>query len=150
MPQSLSSVLVHLIFSTKHREPLIIEAVEPALHAYLAGALRAMGCPALAVGGMPDHVHALFLLARTTSISQVVEGLKTESSKWVKTQGPSYRAFHWQAGYGAFSVSPSRADETRSYIENQKEHHRVRSFQDEYRAFLKRHQIEFDERYVWD
>jgi REP element-mobilizing transposase RayT len=139
-----------LIFSTKHREPLISAQVEPALHAYMAGILRAMQCPALVIGGMPDHVHTLFLLARTTSLSEVVEDLEKDSSKWIKTQGASFQGFHWQAGYGAFSISQSNVEEVRQYIENQKEHHRTRSFQDEFRLFLKKYGVSFDERYVWD
>jgi putative transposase len=98
VPQSLSSILLHLIFGTKHREPLVTAQVEPALHGYMAGILQEIQCPALTIGGMPDHVHVLFLLARTRSVSDVVQDLKTDSSKWIKTQGPSFREFSWQAG----------------------------------------------------
>jgi REP element-mobilizing transposase RayT len=148
--QSLPSILVHLIFSTKHREPLVTPQVESALHAYMAGILRAKQCPALIIGGMPDHVHALFMLARTRSLSEVVEDVKKDSSKWIKTRAASFRGFHWQAGYGAFSIGQSSVEETRRYIENQKEHHKTRSFQDEYRLFLAKYGVSFDERYVWD
>jgi putative transposase len=148
--QSLSSILIHLIFSTKHREPLITAKVELALHAYMAGILRQKQCPALTIGGMPDHVHVLFLLARTRSVSEVVEDLKKDSSKWIKTLGPPFREFYWQAGYGAFSIGQSSVEEARRYIDVQKEHHKIRTFQDEYRAFLRKYGVEYDERYVWD
>jgi putative transposase len=148
--QSLSSILIHLIFSTKHREPWVSVEVEPDLHAYMAGILKKKDCPALIIGGMPDHVHVLFTLARTTSVSAVVEDLKSESSKWIKTQGASFRKFHWQAGYGAFSIGQSSVAETRRYIDNQKEHHEKRTFPEEYRVFLTKYGVGYDERYVWD
>jgi putative transposase len=148
--QSLSSILIHLIFSTKHREPLIAAQVEPTLHAYMAGILKEKQCPALTIGGMPDHAHVLFALARTMSISGVVEDLKKGSSRWIKTRGASFREFHWQAGYGAFSIGQSSVIETRRYIDHQKEHHKLRSFQEEYRLFLTKYDVAFDERYIWD
>jgi REP element-mobilizing transposase RayT len=150
MAQSLSSILIHLIFSTKYREPLVTPTIEPRLHAYMAGTLNSRGCPTLTIGGMPDHVHVLFLLGRTTAVSDLVKDLKTESSTWIKTHGDSFRGFHWQSGYGAFSIGQSGVDETRKYIDNQREHHQVRTFQDEYRAFLKKYEVPYDERYVWD
>lgn len=150
MPQSLSSVLVHLVFSTKNREPLIRGPVESELHAYSTTVLENAGCPALAMNGTADHVHVLCNLSRVKSIANVVEDLKTSTSKWIKTKGPSYRGFHWQAGYGAFSVSPSSVDRVVRYIERQREHHRTRSFQDEFRVLLNKHGIPCDERYVWD
>jgi REP element-mobilizing transposase RayT len=97
-----------------------------------------------------DHAHLLFDLARTVSISQVVEDVKKSSSKWIKTQGAEFAAFAWQSGYGAFAVSESNVESVRQYIANQREHHQKKTFQDEYRAFLKRHNVAFDERYVWD
>lgn len=148
MPQSLSRVLVHLVFSTKHREPLIGPAHRDRLFDYLGGTLAALDCPPVRVGGMPDHVHLLFALAKTLAVSKVVEEVKKESSKWAKEHvRPD---FYWQNGYGAFSVSPSNADAVRAYIENQEEHHQTMSFQDELRGLLRRHDIEWDERYVWD
>jgi REP element-mobilizing transposase RayT len=116
----------------------------------MAGILRGKQCPALIIGGMPDHVHALFVLARTRSLSEVVEDVNKNSSRWIKTQGSSFHGFYWQAGYGAFSVSQSSVDEVRAYIENQMEHHKTRTFQDEYRLFLKKYGVSFDERYIWD
>jgi REP element-mobilizing transposase RayT len=150
LPQSLSSILIHLIFSTKHRESLVTEQVEAALHAYMAGILQEMQCPALTIGGMPDHVHVLFLLTRTRSVSEVVQDLKKDSSKWIKTQGASFREFSWQAGYGAFSIGQSSVPEARHYIDHQKEHHTTRTFLEEYRAFLTKYGVDYDERYVWD
>ena len=147
MPQSLVRNAAHLVFSTKHREPFIVRAA-PELHAYLAGTRNAINCPALTVGGHADHVHLLFLLAKTLPICKAVEELKKESSKWAKEH--VHPNFYWQNGYGAFSVSPSNEGQVVSYIANQEEHHKATTFQDEYRELLTRHGIEFDERYVWD
>jgi REP element-mobilizing transposase RayT len=148
VPQSLARVLVHLVFSTKNREPFIPLEHRNRMFAYLAGTLNAIDCPAVIVGGMPDHVHLLFVQARTLSLSKVVEELKKESSKWAKAH--VHPGFYWQNGYGAFSVSPSNVEQVKTYIENQEHHHRVTTFQDEYREFLRRHELEWDERYVWD
>ena len=150
MPQSLASVLVHLVFSTKNREPWITEAIEPELHKYLSTVFRGCDSPALLVGGYNDHIHALFSLSRKWTIADLVEEVKTNSSKWIKTKGEEFRQFHWQSGYGAFSVSQSNVEEVKAYIANQKEHHSKKEFQAEYRQLLTAYQIEFDERYVWD
>ena len=149
MPQSLCQIYVHLVFSTKDRAGWIPSNVQPRLHAYLAGTLNAIGCPAVQVGGMPDHIHILFRLSRTVSISDVVKNVKVESSKWMKDEG-QVGHFAWQAGYGAFSVSASRVDEVTRYIQNQAEHHRTKTFQDEFRRLLELYQVEYDEAYVWD
>src|SRR5499433_367540 len=150
MPQSLSRILVHLIFSTKDRAPVLTPAIRAELHPYLAVVLRDNNCPSLKVGGVEDHVHLFFGLSRTLAVAKIVEIVKTSSSKWIKTKGPGFAAFHWQAGYGAFSVSQSDADAVIRYIEKQEEHHRRTTFQDEYRTFLERYQVAYDERYVWD
>ena len=150
MPQSLASVLVHLVFSTKNREPLITEAIEPELHKYLSTVFRGCDSPALLVGGYKDHIHTLFSLSRTWAIADIVEEVKTSSSKWIKTKGEEFRQFHWQSGYGAFSVSQSNVEQVKDYIAKQKEHHSKQDFQFEYRGLLKKYQIEFDEQYVWD
>jgi REP element-mobilizing transposase RayT len=107
-------------------------------------------CPALTIGGMPDHVHVLFALARTATVSDIVEAVKKGSSKWIKTKGAPYGDFHWQRGYAAFSIGQSGAGKTRRYIDSQREHHKTRTFQDEYRTFLGKYGIPYDERYVWD
>ena len=150
MPQSLSSVLIHLVFSTKLREPFITPAIEPELHKYLATVFRGCDSPALSIGGDRDHIHALLALARTWAVADVVEEVKTSSSKWIKTKGREFRQFHWQAGYGAFSIGQSNVAALKRYIAGQKEHHRRRSCQDEYRALLKKYDVDYDERYVWD
>ena len=150
MAQSLSSILVHLVFSTKKREPFITSEIESELHAYLSVVFRECKSPSLLIGGTKDHIHAIFALSRTTSLADVVEEIKKSSSKWMKTKGKEYRNFQWQAGYGAFSIGQSNVLDLKRYIANQKEHHRRRSFQDEYRALLKKYNVEFDERYLWD
>jgi putative transposase len=150
MPQSLACLHVHLIFSTKHRDPILHDAVRESLHAYMSGVLQKLGCPPVLINSTEDHVHILFDLARTVTVSEAVEDVKKSSSKWLKTQGAEFAGFAWQAGYGAFAVSESNVSVVRDYIAGQKEHHQQKSFQDEYRTFLKRHGVAFDERYVWD
>ena len=150
MSQSLARVLLHLTFSTKHRKPWIDKPIRSELNAIFASTLQKWECPAILVGSVDDHIHALFALSRNYAIKTIVEEVKKVSSKWIKTKGRKYAEFHWQAGYGIFSVSQSNACRVRAYIANQEEHHRRRSFQDELRALLKRHQLPFDERYVWD
>jgi REP element-mobilizing transposase RayT len=120
------------------------------LEAYLVKVLHENGCPPLQIGSVSDHVHSLFGLSRILTVAQVVQLVKTSTSKWLKTKGPSMGGFCWQSGYGAFSVSQSSADSVVAYIRNQERHHRQVPFQDEFRALLQRHHIEYDERYVWD
>jgi len=151
MPQSLAKNLIHLIYSTKNRKPWITEDSLPRLFAYQAGIFRRMDSPALVIGGVEDHVHALFCLSKNHPLSKVVQEVKQGSSKWMKTpEGTENDAFQWQGGYAAFSVSQSNVPQVQRYIENQAEHHRRMSFQDELREIFRRHQIDFDERYVWD
>ena len=151
MPQSLARVVLHIVFSTKNRVPFLRDAeVRTKLHAYMAGVAKAIECPAITINGTDDHVHVLCNFARTISIAKLVEELKTEPSKWMKTHGAQYRDFHWQGGYGSFSVSESNVEQVRAYIANQEEHHRKMSYQDEFRALCSRHGIEIDEHYVWD
>jgi REP element-mobilizing transposase RayT len=149
VPQSLANVLTHLIFSSKNRFPFLADkALRQRTHAYLAAVLKDMHSPALIVGGVADHLHILCQLSRTSALSGVIEQLKVSSSKWVKTQGVGN--FSWQRGYGAFSISQSQVTDVLSYIEKQEEHHQKMTFQEEYRLFLKRYRLAFDERYVWD
>jgi REP element-mobilizing transposase RayT len=150
MPQSLSLVIVHIIFSTKDRFPCLGPSVRSRLHAYLATVARDVGCEAYRVGGTADHVHLAVRLSRTVAIAALVEKLKTSSSKWLKTQRSELRRFGWQSGYGAFSVSPSELQALIAYIENQQEHHTIRTFQEEYLALLKQCGVPFDERWLWD
>jgi len=149
MAQSHSFLLVHLVFSTKNRAPVLNNEIRPALHAYLATVARNAGCECYRVGGIADHVHLAIRLSRTISVATLVEELKTSSSKWLKTQSPGLTEFAWQSGYGAFSVGPTELEALRRYIENQEEHHKTRTFQEEYIAFLKKYGVEYDERYVW-
>ena len=120
------------------------------MHPYLAGTLDKIDCPSLRVGGVADHVHLFFGLARTRTVAEVVEAVKTSSSKWIKTKGPEFSGFRWQSGYGAFSTSQSDADTVVNYVANQESHHRKMTFQDEYRKLLERYRINYDETYVWD
>ena len=150
MPQSLANVIVHLVFSTKDRCACLGPSIRPALHAYLATVVRNAGCECSRVGGVADHVHLAIRLSRTLTIAALVEELKTSSSKWLKTQSPELGGFTWQRGYGVFSVGPADLDALLAYIDNQEEHHRTKTFQDEYRVFLTRYGITYDERYVWD
>ncbi len=151
MAQSLVKNLVHLIYSTKHREPWIPEDVRDGLFAFQAGVFRKLESPALVIGGVEDHLHALFSLSRNQPLKTIVEEVKKSSSKWMKTDaGTGNESFRWQRGYARFSVSQSNVEEVRSYIANQAEHHRRMTFQDELRALFRRHGIAFDERYVWD
>jgi REP element-mobilizing transposase RayT len=150
MPQSLSRVLIHLTFSTHDRHPYLSPEIRPELFSYLAGSLREHDSTPLKVGGVADHVHLLFGISRIDSIAGVVEYLKTASSKWIKPRGPEFSTFHWQRGYGAFSVGMSEIDTIRGYIDRQEDHHRRVTFQEEYLAFLHRYGIDYDERYVWD
>src|SRR5713226_9056922 len=135
MPQSLASVLVHLVFSTKNRQPFISPEIEPQLHPYLATVFRTLDSPTLTINGTEDHVHVLFRLGRKISLAKLVEEIKTSSSKWIKTKATAYKDFHWQSGYGAFSIGQSGVEDLKKYIANQKEHHRKKSFQEEFRAF---------------
>ena len=150
MSQSLARLPVHLVFSTKNREPRITDAVRDSLHAYMAAVLQNLSCVPVLINSVDDHVHILFDLARTLSVSEAVEEVKKSSSKWIKTQGKEFAGFAWQAGYGAFAVSASNVAAVCDYIAGQREHHRKKSFREEYRLFLERHGINFDERYVWD
>jgi REP element-mobilizing transposase RayT len=150
MPQSLAKLYVHLVFSTKNRERVLMDDVRQDLHAYMGGTLKGMDCLPVEINSEPDHAHVLFILGRTVALSEVVGGLKKSATDWLRERGTAYRGFHWQAGYGAFSVSQSAVEEVREYIRNQREHHRVKTFQEEFRAFLRKYEIEFDERYVWD
>jgi len=139
-----------MIFSTKNREPFITPTIETELHPYMAKIFRELKSPSLAIDGTSDHVHILFSLGRVIKVADLVEEVKRESSKWIKTKGQEFRNFHWQKGYGAFSIGQSNVAALKRYIRGQKQHHRRITFQDEYRKFLKTYGIDYDERYVWD
>jgi putative transposase len=150
MAQSLAKIYIHLIFSTKNRVRTIPDHLRPTLHSYMGGILRDLGCVAVEINTEPDHAHVLFILARTAALSDVVGHLKKGATNWLHEQAPDLRGFYWQNGYGAFSVSQSAIEDVRRYIQQQREHHHKQTFQEEFRAFLQRYEVEFDERYVWD
>ena len=151
MPQSLAQIYLHVVFSTKNRRPFLNNPVLRAeTHAYLGGVCQNLASPSLIVGGAVDHVHILCRLSRKTAIASLLQALKRDSSKWIKQKNSSLLDFHWQSGYGAFSISPADVPKLRKYIGNQEEHHHKESFQDEFHRLLKKYRIEFDERYLWD
>ena len=151
MSQSLVKNYLHLVFSTKHRNSWIPVECRPGLFAYQSGIFKNLDCTAIETNGVEDHVHVLFLLSKNYALKTVIEEVKKGSSKWMKTpDGTQNGNFYWQGGYGAFSVSQSNVDAVRKYIQNQEEHHRKISFQDELRELFRLHHIEYDERYVWD
>ena len=141
MSQSLAQILVHLIFSTKNRECILADDVRTELHPYMATILRGLDCPAILINTVEDHAHLLFHLSKNQALCDVTEVLKKDSSKWIKRKGVAYRVFRWQSGYGAFSVSQSNVAHVARYIQRQKEHHRKWTFQDEFRAFLRRYRV---------
>ena len=150
MSQSLVKNYVHLIFSTKYRQPLIFESIENELFDYLGGVCKDLDCQPIQVGGFLDHVHILCLLSKKITIIKLLQEIKQRSSKWIKTKDVLLKNFYWQDGYGAFSTRYTEVDVVANYIATQKEHHKIHSFQDEYRNLLTRNNIEFDEKYVWD
>jgi putative transposase len=150
MPQSLVQNYIHIVFSTKYREHIIDSIIEPQLHSYLGGICNIYSSPAIKVGGFTNHIHILCKLSPKIALMNLMQELKSSSSKWIKTMGNEYQNFYWQNGYGVFSVSPSKVDVVSKYIENQHEHHKKETFQNEYRGILKKYKVEYDERYVWD
>ena len=133
MPQSLTKLYAHLIFSTKNREPFLGDEIRERVHAYLATVILSVDSPYVVVEGVADHVHILFDMGKMHAPVEFVELVKRESSKFVKTLGPQYRNFYWQRGYGMFSVSPIHLADAEQYVRNQEEHHRIKTFQEEYR-----------------
>ena len=150
MGQSLFVNYSHIVFSTKGRIPLIQPPHEIALYRYLAKVANEHGCHALEVGGHADHVHLLCRLSAKIAPMNLIMALKSHSSKWMKTNGDGSEKFYWQDGYGAFSVSPTEIGRVQLYIQEQHEHHRTRTFKEEYVLFLKKYKVEYDERYLWD
>ena len=149
MPQSLSCVYAHVVFSTKDRRPFLQdEQLSEDLFAYQSGICKGAGCPAVVIGGHIDHVHLLVRLSRTTTIADLLRDLKRDSSAWVKSRG--VRTFAWQGGYGVFSISPAHVAAISEYIRHQEEHHQTVSFQDEFRTLCRKYGLGIDERYVWD
>ncbi len=150
MAQSLTKVFIHITFSTKHRINSIDENIEKELFAYLGGICKGLECNPIQVGGYRNHIHVLCQLSKKITLIKLLEELKKRSSKWIKTKGNQYSKFYWQNGYGAFSVNPSELDIVIDYIKNQKEHHQKRTFKEEFKAFLNKYHLVYDERYVWN
>jgi len=150
MPQSLVSLTTHIVFSTKDREPSITDELASRLYGYIGGIVHNTRSVLLAAGGIEDHSHLLVSLGRTASIADLIRNIKTNSSLWVHETFPQLTRFAWQSGYGAFSVSRSVIERVKAYIANQREHHKQETFKDELLRFLKEHDLEYDERYLWD
>jgi len=150
MAQSLSNMYVHIIFSTKYRKKLIKPEIQEELYKYIGGICKKLECHPIKIGGYDDHIHILSSLSKKITLIKYLEEVKKGSSKWIKTKGIFYKDFFWQNGYGAFSVSPLQTDKIKQYIEKQKEHHNKKTFQEEYRAFLTKYKIEYNDAYVWD
>jgi len=150
MPHSYTAQLLHCVFSTKERRPIITQALQERLIPYIGGIARENGIILIAAGGIEDHIHLLILLPKTLSISKAMQLIKGGSSKWIHDTFPEHSTFEWQEGYGAFSVSTSNKSRVIDYIKNQREHHKKTDFRSEFNSFLKAHEIEYDERYVFD
>ena len=151
MPQSLSVIYIHLVFSTKDRRPFLRDQrIREMLHAHLGEVSKRLDCPPILVGGIEDHVHILARLGRTISQAEWVKELKRVSNLWLKERGADFIGFEWQAGYAVFSVSQSNLEQVKEYVVRQEDHHRKMTFQDELRVLLRKHQSEWDERFVWD
>ena len=149
MAHTYVNALFHCVFSTKGRRPIITADLQERLWPFMGGVARENRAKALAIGGVEDHVHLLLSIPATLAVSKAIQLVKGASSKWVHDTFPKYRLFAWQEGYGAFSIGVSQIASTVAYIRSQPEHHRRLTFQDEFRAFLKKHVIEYDERFVW-
>jgi REP element-mobilizing transposase RayT len=150
MPQSLTKVYVHIVFSTKDRYPYITDDIKDELFDYLGGICKNMECYPVRIGGYRNHIHILCILSKKTPLVKLVEETKKSSSKWIKTRGSKFAKFHWQNGYSAFSVNPAQTGIVTDYIDNQEEHHRKKTFEEECRAFFRKYSVDFDEKYVWD
>lgn len=151
MPQSLAQVYLHIVFSTKNRVPFLKDKkLQEETHAYLSGICKNLDSPSLLIGGTTDHIHILCSFSRKHAISDLLRELKRDSSKWIKTKVPSSSKFHWQQGYGVFSIGPAHISPLKKYIAYQEEHHRKETFKDEFRRLLLKYGVEYDERYVWD
>ena len=150
MGQSLVQNYMHIVFSTKHRQPLITGEIEEELHKYIGGICNRLDCQVLIVGGYVNHIHILCMLSKKIALVKLLEEVKSHSFKWVKTKGKKYQKFYWQDGYGAFSVNPSQVDVVIDYIRNQHIHHQKKTWESEYRSFLKKYNVAYDEKYVWD
>ena len=149
MPQSLVKMLAHIVFSTKDRIKIITPEIEAELFGYIGGIIRNNGARMIIAGGTLDHLHLLVSLGRI-DIGELIGDIKRDSSRWMKKQDPRFSQFYWQRGYGAFSIGQSQVAAVSKYIQNQKEHHKEQTFQDEFRVLCRKYDVEIDERYCWD
>jgi putative transposase len=149
MSQTLTSLIVHVVFSTKNRQPLIAPTAEPELYAYLAGTAKNLDSRRLVVGGTENHLHLLVSQSKKVALCHLMEQIKKSSSKWIKTKGSAFETFGWQDGYGAFTIGESQVEAVRHYIAGQKERHKRQSFEQEFEALLKKYRVQYDERYLW-
>ncbi len=150
MGQSLVRNYIHIVFSTKYREPLIYPPYDKELYSYIGRICRNLECTPIKIGGYTDHIHILCRLSQKIALMKLIEVIKSHSSKWIKTKDKSLKTFSWQNGYGAFSVNTRGVDIVTAYINRQYEHHTKKNFQKEYRLLLKKHKVDYDERYVWE
>ena len=149
MSQSLSHILIHLVFSTKERKNIIVEDIREELYAYMGSIIKSTDSTSIIINGTADHVHILFRLSKTHALCEVIEIVKKSSSKWIKSKGRQFQLFQWQGGYGAFSVSESLGDNVKLYIQNQEQHHRKISFKEELQQLLDKHGIKYNSEYLW-
>ena len=150
MSQSLTNLLIHLTFSTKFHQPFLSTDIEKELFPYLSKIFRSYDSPVISINGNLDHMHILFSLSKKFALCSVIEAVKKNSSKWIKTKGTRYKNFHWQNGYAAFSVDQSNVERIKKYITNQKIHHQKKTFKEEYLLLVKKYNMKYDERYMWD
>ena len=150
MSQSLAKNYMHIVFSTKHREPTISPTIASSLYEYIGGICRNLNCNPIMIGGFVDHMHVLCLLSKNIALANLVRDIKGDSSLWIKSKYSGLDNFYWQNGYGGFSVGPYGVERVKKYILNQEEHHKKQTFQDEFRKYLRLYEIDYDERYVWD
>ncbi len=150
MSQSLVKNYIHLVFSTKYRTPIMDIEIQKRMFEYMNKICQNLNSPLIIAGGTDDHVHLLLLLSKNITLAKLVEEIKKSTSKWIKTQGEKYELFYWQGGYGAFSVNPKQLDRVKFYISNQREHHKKTNFVDEYTSILKKYEIEYNEKYLFD
>jgi REP element-mobilizing transposase RayT len=149
MSQSLAKIVIHVVYGTKNREPFLNKNIRAKLYAYTVGILDTLNCITITINAVEDHIHLLVILSKNITVSKMLEEIKKGTSRWLKTQGNNFNGFSWQGGYGAFSVSESQIPKVIEYINNQEQHHQKISFKDELKALLKKHNIEFNEQYLW-
>ena len=150
MSQSLTNNLIHLIFSTKFHQPFLDSDIEKELYPYLSKIFRSLDSPVISINGVKDHIHILFALSKKIALCSVIEAVKKNSSKWIKTKGTKYKKFQWQNGYSAFSIDQSNIERIKRYITNQKKHHQKRTFKEEHLLIVKKYNMPYDERYMWE